>query len=87
MNNEVGAMICEQPDGSTKFGPMSYGTHDNVSVTYSCPPNSKPVGVWHTHPHGTTKPSSDDIKAAKSFGLKKLCITQPQNNETSCQEI
>jgi len=86
-NNEVGAMMCRRPDGSTVFGPRSQGTHDEVDVPYRCPTGSDPYGVWHTHPHGIAEPSPDDIQAARSFGLKRLCVTVPQTGETKCTNL
>lgn len=87
LNNEVGALMCSRPGGETVFGPRAHGTHDNVDVPFQCPPDSKPFGVWHTHPHGVTQPSADDVRAARAFGLKKLCITVPQTGETDCSNL
>jgi proteasome lid subunit RPN8/RPN11 len=87
MNNEVGALMCRAPDGSTVYGPQASGSHDNVQVPYQCPSGATPFGVWHTHPHGIAEPSPDDIAAGKRFGLKQLCVTVPQTGETNCTAI
>jgi proteasome lid subunit RPN8/RPN11 len=87
MNNEVGAMLCRAPDGSTVFGPQAEGSHDNVQVPYQCPAGSEPYGVWHTHPHGVATPSDDDLEAAREFGLRRMCVTVPQTGETRCRNL
>ena len=87
MNNEVGAMLCRGSDGRTVMGPRARGSHDHVNVPYQCPSGSEPVGVWHTHPHGIAEPSADDIRAARHFGLKRLCVTVPQTGETNCTQL
>ena len=87
LNNEVGAMICRRPGGATVMGPRVQGTHDNVNVPYACPGGSEPYGVWHTHPDGVAEPSPDDIEAARSFGLRRLCVTVPQTGETNCTNL
>ena len=80
-------MMCRRPDGSTVMGPRAHGNHDQVDVPYQCPVGAEPYGVWHTHPHGVAEPSADDISAAVTFGLKKLCVTVPQTGETKCTNL
>lgn len=80
-------MMCRTADGSTVMGREARGTHDDVSVPYNCPVGSTPFGVWHTHPHGRAEPSPDDIAAGRKFGLKTLCVTQPQTGETNCTNL
>ena len=87
LNNEVGAMLCRAPDGSTVMGPQAQGSHDSVNVPYQCPSGSTPYGVWHTHPHGLAEPSPEDVRSATAFGLKRMCITVPQTGETNCTNL
>jgi len=87
LNNEVGAMLCRRPDGSTVMGPQASGTHDQVDVPFKCPVGSDPYGVWHTHPDGIPEPSPEDIDAALEFGLKRLCVTVPKTGVTRCTNL
>lgn len=86
-NSEVGALLCRRRDGTTVMGPRAQGDHDNVAVPYVCPPGAVPYGVWHTHPHGSVEPSDDDLEAARSFGLRRLCVTVPQTGQTRCTSL
>ena len=87
LNHEVGAMLCRRRDGSTIMGPRASGTHDEVNVPYQCPSGSTPYGVWHTHPDGVAEPSPDDVQAARSFGLRRMCVTVPGTGETKCTNL
>ncbi|MEX2599275.1 MAG: Mov34/MPN/PAD-1 family protein [Dehalococcoidia bacterium] len=83
-DRELGAALCEMPDGSLAAGPVSEGTMSNVDIPLSCPAGGKVFGTWHTHPQGVANPSPQDWEMLRRHGLRKLCITQTPTGETRC---
>lgn len=84
---EHGYTICQNAQGDFAKGPESTGSHNNVNIDVQCPAGYHPTGLFHTHPHGTTDPSPADIRAARKFGLRHLCIGVPETGEVSCHDV
>ena len=82
--NEVGASICQKPNGQYVFGPKATGTPTSVNVPVSCPAGSKFVGIYHTHPGGIPVPSPMDLTSGRSVNAKLLCIKVPETGQTRC---
>ena len=72
--NEIGASICQRPDGSYTFGPWAKGTPTNVNVPVQCPPGSRFTGIIHSHPGGIPIPSKTDVQSGRKVGAEQLCI-------------
>ena len=71
--NELGFTICQGANGLTR-GPVAHGTPTSVNVRVQCPVGSQMLGIYHTHPGGTSRPSSTDVHSAVSMGAKVLCV-------------
>ena len=82
---EIGFTICRRTGGSLTRGPVASGTRTAVNIPLVCPPGSSVEGLWHTHPGGVAFPSSADLKSARRFGAKVLCITS--DVETRCFKL
>jgi len=57
----------------------------NPNSPSSCPEGCKPLGVYHTHPKGTSEPSSQDISEMLRAKLPFLCISGEE--ALSCYRI
>ena len=82
--NEIGASICQFPDGNLAFGPWAEGTPTSVSVQKQCPAGANFLGIYHTHPNGVAAPSAQDIKSGRASGAKYLCISVPGEGDLRC---
>ena len=85
--NEVGFSICRDPSGGLSYGPAAEGGPYSVEIPVECPPGGDLIGLYHTHPGGTTRPSQTDIRSAKAFGVKALCIEVPDTGAFDCYDI
>lgn len=72
--NEIGASICQKPNGKIVFGPWAEGTPMSVNVPVSCPKGTKFHGIFHTHPGGVPLPSKTDLQSGERVGAQVLCI-------------
>ena len=71
--NEVAKTICLR-NGQIFWGKEGHsGTPSDVWINPSCP-DGKAIGVYHTHPEGTSKPSSQDISETLRAKLPWLCV-------------
>ena len=84
---EHGFTICQDAYGDFVKGPEAVGTQLSVSIEVKCPDGYRATGLFHTHPHGTTDPSPADIKAARKFGLRHLCIGVPETGDVACHNV
>ena len=71
--NEIAKTICLR-DGEVFWGSESTGTPLSVRLRPSCP-DGKAIGVYHSHPKGTSEPSSQDISEMLRAKLPWLCIS------------
>lgn len=81
---EIGAALCKLPTGSLTRGPLGSGTTTGVSFPNTCPPGTKMLGSWHSHPEtggGDIRPSTQDIREAKRFGWDILCTTNEKRSQ------
>ena len=82
---EEAKTICQRGN-EIIWGNQSKGeTPYNVRLNVGCPPGSTPIGTWHSHPGGTTKPSGKDIAEMQRMGLENLCISDDQT--TKCFKV
>lgn len=82
--NEIGFAVCKTDDGRFVRGPVAEGTPLNVTIPLRCPPNSRIVGMVHTHPGGIPQPSEMDLAAAAKYNIANLCIAQPEDGVMNC---
>ena len=75
--------ICLR-DGEIFWGNEAKGTPLSVRLHTSCP-DGKAIGVYHTHPEGTSKPSSQDISETLRAKLPFLCVLGEE--ALSCYKI
>lgn len=84
---EQAGTIC-QIGNQLVWGTMATGTRTSVKLGIGCPEGGKPIGIFHTHPGGTSDPSPQDIaefkRAYSRHGIRKFCI---KNGELRCFEI
>lgn len=83
--NEMGFTICQGQKGLTR-GPVAHGTPTSVNVTVQCPVGSKLLGIFHTHPRGTSRPSATDVRSAQSIKAKVLCV-QSERDGLQCYRL
>lgn len=83
---ETAFTICER-NGKLTRGTSGSGGKYAVTLDIGCPSGYKPVGIWHSHPHGVPEPSAADIKEMKKLGLSHCCISVPQTGEMRCHYI
>jgi len=87
MTVEKGFTICRKGNKLIQ-GCQSVGDSSrHVSMKICCPNVGIPVGTYHTHPHGTTAASSQDIAEMKRLGLELLCIEVPETREAKCYRL
>lgn len=82
---EFGAMLCRLADGRLTRGPIGVGNATSVQFPDTCPPGSKLVGSFHSHPKsggGSPLPSRQDMREAGRIGMPSLCIVTSE--KTSC---
>lgn len=72
--NEFGFAMCRTTNGKLTNGPVTTGTPMSVQLIASCPPATKLVGLFHTHPGGIAYPSQQDVASARSKNIDVLCI-------------
>lgn len=84
---EQAATICRLGD-QLLWGTRATGTPTSVKLRIGCPHGGKPVGIFHTHPGGTSDPSPQDVaefrRASALRGINKFCI---KNGELRCFEL
>ena len=85
-DNEIGFAICKGRDGRLVRGPVVEGTPTRVTIPLACPPETRLVGMGHTHPgkYGVAFPSDMDIQAALTHDVPNLCIGQPETGVVNC---
>jgi len=71
--NEVARTICLR-NGQISWGSKGHsGTPSDVWIKPGCP-EGKAIGIMHSHPKGTSEPSSQDISEMLRAKLPFLCI-------------
>lgn len=83
---ETAFTICER-DGDICRGNEGKGGPYAVSLNIGCPTGYKPIGIWHSHPKGTTDPSSADVSEMKKLRLRHMCISVPDTGEMKCHIV
>ena len=81
-------MLCRLQDGRLTRGAIGVGTPTSVQFSDVCPPGSKVVGSWHSHPSsggGSILPSTQDIREAERIKMPYLCILNEQ--KTACYKV
>ena len=72
---EMARTLCLR-NGEVTWGREGHsGTPSDVWINPSCPDGEKVIGIYHSHPGGTTEPSSQDIRAMRQAGLQHMCIS------------
>ena len=72
--NEVAKAICLR-NGQISWGKEGHsGTPSDVWINPSCPEGEKVIGIFHSHPQGTSEPSSQDINEMLRAKLPWLCV-------------
>ena len=72
---EVARTLCLR-NGEVMWGREGHsGTPSDVWINPSCPEGGKVIGLYHTHPGGTTELSTQDIRAMLQAGLEHMCIS------------
>lgn len=87
MNKETGFTICQCGEKIVKGCEAEGKDSSHVSVPVCCPTGCKPVGIFHTHPGGSPRPSDKDISEIKRLNLAHLCISVPERKETKCWRV
>ena len=85
--NEVGASICQKPDGSRVLGPVSEGTPTAVKIIKSCPVGTTFEGFIHTHPYGAPILSDQDFVSGRQADAKLMCVNVPDTGVTRCYRL
>ena len=70
--SEYAKTICLR-DGEVFWGSEARGEPLSVKLRTSCP-DGKAIGVYHSHPGGTSEPSSQDVSEMLRSRLPFLCI-------------
>jgi len=83
---ETAFTICAR-NGRLARGNASAGGKYAVTLDINCPEGHKPIGIWHSHPHGVPEPSSADISEMRKLGLRHLCISVPQTGQMRCHIV
>ena len=84
---EHGYTICRNAAGELSRGPKTIGDRYNVAIDVSCPHGARPIGLFHTHPGGTTNPSQADLDQAAKFHVDYLCIAVPETGRMACLKV
>lgn len=84
--NEYGYTLCQDGCHLTK-GSEGSGHRTGVSLSVGCPSGGNPIGLYHTHPGGTTEPSDQDIREMRRLGLNTMCIRVPETRELDCYHV
>ena len=72
---EVARTLCLR-NGEVTWGREGHsGTPSDVWINPGCPEGGKVIGIYHSHPSGTTEPSALDVKAMAQAGLEHMCIS------------
>lgn len=82
--SEWGFAVCRDRQGRLTRGPEAVGERMAVSVPVKCPSGCSPIALFHVHPDGYTDPSAADMSETRRFGLKHVCIGQPESGEIRC---
>ena len=82
---EHGFPICA--NGGLSKGPESVGHRYGVKVSTTCPPGTRLVGLYHSHPGGIPEPSLADIREAARFRIPNLCIGVPEQGIIKCHRV
>jgi len=83
---ETAFTICKRNNEIVR-GNGGAGGRFAVTLDIGCPDGYHPIGLWHSHPGGTTEPSKADIEEMKKLGLENLCISVPQTGELRCTRV
>ena len=70
--SEYAKTICLR-DGEVFWGSEARGEPLSVKLRTSCP-DGKAIGVYHSHPGGTSEPSSQDVSEMLRSRLPFLCV-------------
>ena len=70
--SEYAKTICLR-DGKVFWGSEAKGDPLSVRLRISCP-DGEAIGVWHSHPLGTSEPSSQDISEILRAKLPFICV-------------
>ncbi len=70
---ERGYNVC-RGNGRYYRGPTAVGTPTNVGVPLKCPPGTRLVAVFHTHPDGSPLPSATDMKTGRKHRIPYICV-------------
>lgn len=85
---EEGFPICQAGDQLLAGRRVRGRDHDHVAIPLTgCPPASRAVGFWHTHPDGSPNPSRKDLSEALRLGLDVVCVTVPEKGITRCVSL
>ncbi len=84
---EHGFTICQGASGKLTRGPEAVGDRHQVSIDVTCPRGSRPIGLFHTHPGGSTNPSHADLDMAQKFHIDYLCIAVPETGRIACLKV
>ena len=72
---EVAKTLCLR-NGEITWGRAGHsGTPSDVWINPGCPEGGRVIGIYHSHPGGTTEPSPQDIRAMAQVGLQHMCIS------------
>ena len=85
---EIARTICRREDGQLVWGSEATGDATSVRLVLRCSEGSKPFGIFHSHPLGTSEPSSQDLmefeRAFHLQGIARFCI---KNGKLSCYQV
>ena len=74
-SNEEARTLCLR-NGQISWGSKGHsGTPTDVWINPGCSEGGKVIGIYHTHPGGTTDPSPQDLSAMRLAGLEHMCIS------------
>ena len=87
MTVEKGFTICRKNDKLIKGCESVGDSHKHVSIPLCCPQGGVPVGNYHTHPNGSTRPSDADLSEARRHRFEFICIEVPETREAKCYRL
>lgn len=90
MLKEVGFMLCDH-DGDVVNGYWCTGEEYCISREQirGCPPETKPIGLFHSHLSDKPEPSISDLLFAHDIGIDYLCISGKEDSEfvVACYDL
>lgn len=78
---EVGFNLCTNNRQQLHDEKLCEGTECSVDIPKACN-EGEHVGLFHTHPHSSSKPSIRDIANAYQFGIG--CVGSVEENNIKC---